>query len=250
MNLTTETKWKVLDRDMIKYIAMFTMLLNHISTIFMKSGEFLSEIFLNIGYFTAIIMCYFLVEGYQYTHSKKKYACRLMIFALISELPYCLAFTGNGILEFCGLNMLFTLFICFCILFSIERITNVALKITSIVVLILLSLVSDWALLAPIFTLLFIWANGSKNKTKVAFVISIILFGLFNFIGGIGRFSFITNILYALGSIVGVAFAGVTIIYFYNGKRMKQGRVFSKWFFYWFYPVHLLVLGIIRILLV
>ena len=108
MDEITERKWKVLNRDTIKYIAMFTMLLNHISTIFMESGKFVSELFLNAGYFTAIIMCYFLVEGYQYTHSKKKYAFRLIIYALISEIPYCLAFTKNGVLEFCGLNMLFT----------------------------------------------------------------------------------------------------------------------------------------------
>lgn len=43
-----------LNRDFIKYIAMLTMLLNHISTIFMESGYFLSELFLDIGYFTAI----------------------------------------------------------------------------------------------------------------------------------------------------------------------------------------------------
>ena len=109
MDEITETKWKILNRDTIKYIAMFTMLLNHISKIFMESGNFVSEVFLNVGYFTAIIMCYFLVEGYQYTHSKKKYAYRLIIYALISEMPYCLAFTENGVLKFCGLNMLFTL---------------------------------------------------------------------------------------------------------------------------------------------
>jgi len=127
---------------------MFTMLLNHISKIFMESGNFVSEVFLNVGYFTAIIMCYFLVEGYQYTHSKKKYAYRLIIYALISEIPYCLAFTENGVLEFCGLNMLFTLFICFCILFVVERVKNTPLKVVSILILILLSLVSDWPLLA------------------------------------------------------------------------------------------------------
>ena len=95
-------KYKILNRDAIKYIAMFLMLLNHISTIFMKSGKLWSELFIDLGYFTAIVMCYFLVEGYQYTHSKKNYAIRLLIFALISEFPYCFAFTESGILEFQG----------------------------------------------------------------------------------------------------------------------------------------------------
>ena len=69
----------------------------------------------------------------------------------------------------------------------------------------------------------------------------------FNFAGGIGRFSLGTNIAYALGSMSGIALAGIVILYFYNGKRMEKGKVFSKWFFYLFYPVHLLILGLIRI---
>ena len=74
-----------------------------------------------------------------------------------------------------------------------------------------------------------------------------LLFGLFNFAGGIGRFSLGTNIAYALGSMSGIALAGIVILYFYNGKRMEKGKVFSKLFFYLFYPVHLLLLGLIRI---
>lgn len=115
---------KIWNRDVIKYFAMLTMLLNHISTIFMKSGSFLAELFLNLGYFTAITMCFFLVEGFQYTHSKKNYAIRLAIFALVSEIPYCLAFTNNGLLEFRELNMLFTLLICFAILVAVEKVSN------------------------------------------------------------------------------------------------------------------------------
>lgn len=247
METTAKYDLKILNRDAIKYIAMFTMLLNHISQIFMKSGQFLSEFFLNIGYFTAITMCFFLVEGFQYTHSKKKYAFRLLIFALISELPYCLAFTKNGVLEFYGLNMLFTLLICFLILVAVEKITNQAVKVIAVLGLILLSSISDWALLAPIFTLLFIWAKHSKSKAKAAFLISMLLFGLLNFVGGIGRFSVSTNLLYSIASMMGIALSGIVIIYLYNGKRMKKAQKFSKWFFYWFYPIHLLILGIIRI---
>lgn len=241
------TKYKVLNRDVIKYIAMLTMLLNHISTIFMESGSFLSEFLLDIGYFTAITMCFFLVEGYQYTHSKKAYAIRLLLFALISEVPYCLAFTQDGIIGFEGLNMMFTLLICFGILVVFERTSDKGLRFTYTLFSIILSLFCSWAILAPIFTLLFIWSKGSDKKIKLSFIIAVLLFAAFNLAGGISRFSVTTNILYALGSMVGTGLSGIVIVYLYNGKRMEKGRGFSKWFFYWFYPVHLLILGLIRI---
>lgn len=50
-----------------------------------------------------------------------------------------------------------------------------------------------------------------------------------------------------MGSMLGIALAGIAIIYFYNGKRMNKGKKFSKWFFYFFYPVHLFILGLIRV---
>ena len=238
---------KIWNRDVIKYFAMLTMLLNHISTIFMKSGSFLAELFLNLGYFTAITMCYFLVEGFQYTHSKKNYAIRLAIFALVSEIPYCLAFTNNGLLEFRELNMLFTLLICFGILMAVEKVSNKVIRATCILILILFSSVCDWAFLAPVFTLLFLWSKGSKSKTGWAFIISMLLFGGLNFAGDLGRFSMEINLIYALGSMMGIALAGIVIVIFYNGRRIEKGSVFFKWFFYWFYPVHLLLLGIIRV---
>lgn len=50
-----------------------------------------------------------------------------------------------------------------------------------------------------------------KNKIKFTFIISMLLFGIFNFAGGIGRFSVGTNIVYALGSMSGIALAGIRI---------------------------------------
>ena len=104
-----KNKIAFLNRDVIKYVAMFTMLLNHIANVFWTEGV-LYNLFLDIGYFTAPVMCYFLVEGYHYTKSKKKYAIRLLVFALISQIPFSLAF------EHGNLNMIYTLFICFLIL--------------------------------------------------------------------------------------------------------------------------------------
>ena len=194
-----------------------------------------------------MLMCYFLVGGFQYTHSKKNYAIRLAIFALVSEIPYCLAFTYNGLLEFRELNMLFTLLICFAILVVVEKVSNKVIRTVCILILILFSSVCDWAFLAPIFTLLFLWSKGSKSKTGWAFIISMLLFGGLNFAGGLGRFSMEINLIYALGSMMGIALAGIVIVIFYNGRRIEKGSVFFKWFFYWFYPVHLLLLGIIRV---
>lgn len=107
--MQTEKK-QGLTRDTIKYIAIFTMLLNHIANVLLPENTILWEVFIDIGYFTAITMCYFLVEGFYYTHSRRKYGERLLIFAGISQVPYMMAF------DFSQLNMIFTLFICFMIL--------------------------------------------------------------------------------------------------------------------------------------
>lgn len=121
---TQSPGWRVLNRDMIKYIAITAMLLNHIANIFLVPGTLWYEVLVDIGYFTAITMCYFLVEGFRYTHSRKQYALRLFGFGVVSQVPFSMAFAQNGILEFQDFNMMFTLFLCFCILLCIETIRN------------------------------------------------------------------------------------------------------------------------------
>ncbi len=241
---------QILNRDTIKYIAMLTMLLNHIANVFLEPGTILSTIFLDLGYFTAPVMCYFLVEGYHYTRSKRKYAQRLALFALLSEIPFCLAFsqvyTGARILSFCGFNMIFTLLLCFGILYVREQMPDGFRKSLSMVLLFFLSLFSDWAVLAPLFTLLFARAGKDKRKIKNAFVIVAVVFAVLNFQYS-GRI--LLDLVQALLSACGIVLAGIVIVYLYNGKRMERGKTFSKWFFYLFYPVHLLILGVIRIAL-
>lgn len=101
---------KILNRDQIKLLAVVTMTLNHFAHVFLTPGTVLCEVLQDIGYFTAMTMCFFLVEGYRYTRSRRDYARRLLAFAILSQVPYVLAL---GIYQ---LNVLFTLLICFLIL--------------------------------------------------------------------------------------------------------------------------------------
>ena len=111
-----------MNRDTIKMLAMATMLVNHIANVFMPAGAPLTNLCLYIGYFTAVTMCYFLVEGYGYTHSKTQYAGRLFGFAVLAQLPYQLVFPEHGMAGMLQFNMLFTLLLCFLVLAAQEKI--------------------------------------------------------------------------------------------------------------------------------
>ncbi len=197
-----------LTRDAIKMIAMLTMFFNHFSHVFLTAGTYPAEFLKGIGYFTAPVMCYFLVEGFYKTSSRRAYAKRLFVFALVSQVPYFLAFNREAAV----LNMMFSLLFSFLILCVFHgeafRRGKGQLQIAG---LFFLSVFSDWSALAPAFTLLFDRA-GQERAVRVLF------------------------------SMTGPALAGLCILYGYNGERAKKGRQVLKWFFYGFYPLHLLLL--------
>ncbi len=194
-----------MSRDAIKYVAMLTMLLNHVANIFLVPGTFWREFLVDLGYFTMLVMCYFLVEGFGCTRSRKKYGLRLSIFAALSELPFCLAFSRGAVLGYVGMNM--------------------------------------------IFTLLFYCAGGEEKRVRLAFLAGMGIFFADGLVQALEVFAPAAALAWSVGRMLGMALAAVAILYLYNGKRCARGRVFSKWFFYVFYPAHLLLLGMIRVAL-
>ena len=174
-----DNKMKIeLNRDQIKYIAVFTMLLNHVANIFLQPGTFACEALKDIGYFTAPVMCWFLVEGYRYTRSVKKYAGRLLIFAVISQLPYYLAFARNHLAPWYTLNMIFTLFLCLCLMIAEEKISDPGKKSLVVLGIIAVSSICDWAILAPLYTLWFYRAGEDPKRRKKAFFIAALVFAI------------------------------------------------------------------------
>ena len=243
MTQSLSLKEKPLNRDAIKLIAIVLMLGNHIAAVFLPLGVFPWQIISDLGYFTAITMCCFLVEGYRRTRSRKKYALRLLVFALLSQFPWRLALVNNH-----NLNMLFTLLLCFLLLAGLDRVESRAGKAALVLAAIVLSVFCDWALLAPVFTLLFTWAGEDRKQRGIAFAVSILLFGGLNLLSYLERLSLGQALLWTLSAISGQVLAAVCVLFLYNGQRARRGRAFFKWFFYAFYPLHLFILGVLRLL--
>lgn len=231
---------KKLNRDIIKYAAVFAMLLNHMAHVFLQEGSLEYEICVAVGYFTAVTMCYFLVEGYQYTRSKKKYGQRLLLFAIISQVPYQAAL---GIRQ---LNMLFTLLFCFLILACLEYIQDSTERSVCVCLLAAATCICDWGGLAAAFTVLFAQAYGSRRKLLYAYGVDYLLFSLVSAAEYAKTLSWALAVPRGLLEGVGILASGVVIIFFYSGKRTGTGGRFSKCFFYVFYPMHLFALWVIN----
>lgn len=231
-----------MSRDIIKYIAMFTMLLNHVAVMFLKPGTFSYETLVDIGYFTAVTMCYFLVEGYHYTRSIRAYRNRILLFAVISQLPFCLAFSEHGIV----MNMMVTLYLCLWIIEVLYKAGNPLQRGLMTGVLLLLTMFCDWPVLAGLYVIFFVQAGESAAEKRRAYGCAALVLGITVFVTNIELYTPIFALASAVGSALAVSASGVCVLHFYNGKQAEKGRTFSKWFFYIFYPLHLLILVWIR----
>lgn len=119
----------LLSGSTLKWIALLTMLIDHMGAVLLECGvvqaynlnlptafSYETSLFFfqadriirQIGRISFPIFCFLLVEGFHYTSNRKKYALRLFLFALLSEIPFDLALQGT-VLEFGYQNVMFTL---------------------------------------------------------------------------------------------------------------------------------------------
>src|SRR5690554_5628220 len=94
----------------LKIIAIITMLVDHAAVVFIPSDTWLHLIGRIIGRLSFPIFAFLLVEGFFHTKNIKKYLTRLGVFALISEIPFDLAFY-NTYFYIGHQNIFFTLFL-------------------------------------------------------------------------------------------------------------------------------------------
>lgn len=228
-----------LTANAIKWIAIAAMLIDHIAWAFVPMDSAAGQVMHIIGRITAPTMCYFLAEGYHYTRDFRRYAARLFVFALIAQIPFSLFETGRPFSLF-PLNVIYTLFLSLLAIRAWDKIENPMLRALAIAGLCLLSIPGDWEVFDLLFALVF-WQNRGDPRRQIK-AFSIVAAGMVLFM----------TLLEAVdgGELYGQLFqAGVflclPLLSLYNGRR--GGGRYSKWTFYFFYPAHLLVLGLIKL---
>ena len=183
----------------------------------------------NIGRLAFPIFCFLLVEGFLHTHNTRNYAKRLFIFALISELPFDYAFS-NQLIYRSHQNVYFTLLIGLLVMMgmsffehrqstsSLDRYINLLMQIAVAVLGLWIAryLRTDYSY-KGVFLIIVLYSLRLDRRIQAIF-------------GAI-----------AISWEAAAPLAFIPI-WFYNGKRGRQ----MKYFFYWFYPVHLLILGFLR----
>ena len=208
----------------LKILAVVTMLIDHIGAILFPSVL----LFRIIGRLSFPLFCFLISEGLLYTANLKGYLERLFFFALISEVPYDLAFHGTVYYPQ-SQNVFFTLFlglaaISFLHSYLVSRPAS-ALVLALVCVLFAEALHTDYGWFGVMLIIIFYCFKNFRTK-------GVLIFAVFN--TGYGLLTGTVK-LYA-------ALAGFPI-FLYNGKK---GRLNWKYFFYAFYPVHLLLLYFVR----
>lgn len=228
-------RFRILSGSALKIIALFTMFIDHTASILLRNLDFAVTPFCEIfgkkisiyflcrlvGRISFPIYAFLITEGYIHTSNKKRYGINLLIFAIISELPWNLEHTGT--LHCSNQNVFFTLFFGYVGICAADRYINDNKHL----------ILSLFGLLA--LSLIF---NADYGSYGFAFIV----------------FLYISRNQKVIQAVIGSCFlpsrwkSGLAFIpiNMYNGKRgFIKGKIF-KYTFYLAYPLHMIILFVIK----
>lgn len=225
-------KYQILDGTTLKIIAMISMVFDHVGDMFFPNAMWLRM----IGRLSMPVFSFCIAEGFTHTKDKKKYLCRLGVFALISEIPFDLAFEGK--VGFSHQNIMLSFFLAVAALMlydwvedeeNTERKRSSAVRtVLGVCIVVVISVLSfllraDYTFFAVIAVFLFYVFRKRHPLIR----------------SGVGV-AFLT-ITRTMGYYCTTGFSFIPLA-MYNGKKGKG----LKWMFYLFYPGHLLLLAAIK----
>ena len=252
--------------DMLKLVAVFTMLLDHAASGILE--YYLQYVPLNndvwellyrinsdlrvIGRIAFPLFCFLMIHGFIHTHSRLKYAGNLLLFALLSELPFDFLFYDG--IDFAHQNVFWTLLIGLFMIWALEAVNQTNIKIilkyaASLPVIaagIKMSMVlnTDYAWTGVLLILgLYLFRKKKGLQCTIPFVVFFIARVFRNV--ELGYYSFGIQVIRETFKLYWSIVISAFMILCCNEKRyIRKG----KYFFYAFYPVHISILYLIRVL--
>lgn len=249
---------KGLSQESLKLLACITMLIDHVGyalvyPIYQQmriingntivAARILNTAYLflrGIGRLSFPIFAFLLVEGFLHTRSRKKYAFRLAIGAVLSEIPYNLVVSGSPVWRY-QQSIMITLLLGFCALLAMEHCRKLAWKPVAMI---------PFAILAELFCADYGWGGVALialyelsrhmyNRNLIRFCGMLVLFHYMP--SAMLRFGNFSLPMQALGAL------SMLFIVAYDGRKVTGSKAI-QWSFYLFYPLHLLVLYFIGML--
>lgn len=241
---------KFINRDVLKYIAVFVMFIGHFLMFTIDELHFLgipkhiALTLIQFQYIAPPVFFFFIAEGFHYTHSKKDYALRLLGFSVITQIAFvlCNALTFDVKMFFTQWNVIMTLFLGLVVLIIWECKLPLPIRLLLIAACGAVNwlLNMEWRIVGLLVILAFHLLRERPIIRLIAY--EFILLGYF--IIGMGG---IEALLINLNIILVMSLPIVLITFFYNGEKGKYPK-FSKYFFYIFYPVHYLLIFFVKLI--
>ena len=243
--------------SVLKHVAVITMLIDHVTCCFLemvyvdgvplyKTGPFWNYLDLAgraVGRTAFPIFCFMVLEGYLHTRSRIRYLFRLILFGLISHYPFNWAFFPRSVKPHTG--TMFTLALGLCSIWILDAMLRAfppdrdpkgkgtGNRWLNLLIALIVSCPAVFALCwaakmigsdysyGGVMTIVIMYLLRKSRDLQV-----ILSWGWLSFYNSSELF----------------AIPGFFLIRCYNGKKGKQ----YKYFFYIFYPAHLLILYLIR----
>lgn len=241
---------KEISRTSIKWVAMATMFIDHLRFLLTSektmSAEIISTCLFGLGRLAFPLFAYLLVDGFFRTRSKERFFVRLFVFAVISEVPFDLMRSAK-LLDFSKQNVMWTLLFGFGAMWLLEGIrkTFEERKRFCILMQALVSVVAmvfgflahtDYSYVGVACVLTIYFCRKAEHMFPAGFPIRADMMG---YIAGV-------MLLLINSEMEMTALFGLLLIWNFHGKA---GERIPKFFGYGFYPLHMLLIVVIRGLL-
>lgn len=201
----------------LKVIALLSMTIDHIACYLMTDGV-VYEVMRTVERIAFPVFAFLLVEGFSYTHSRKQYALSLLIFALISDIPWWLLNHDNTH------NVFYTLLLGLWALMAVER-----LKPTPYL----------QCFAVGVLALIATWLHTDYEWHGVFLIVFFYLFR-----GHWPLVAMFTIPVMAEYGMLGFLMA-LCILSTYNGRRGLFKGEYEKFGVYVYYPLHLMIVALL-----